>query len=626
MEPGTHKRDYSGKLVAKDVAERASWLLSLIQPTQNSARMRAAAQRRVARVICDCFGEGTLVCVQGSFPQRVYLSTSDIDLVIFNPKIDPESWPHTLVEFIQRNESKLVTRVKVISSAEVKLVKVFTQDVTIDITRGRLGGVYAALLYERVDAIFGKCHLFKRSCVLLKAFLKTEMRILGSSAGMLSSTALQALLLHFFLQCAAIDCTPTSPLGALAGFLEYYSNIDLSDVVVFSAGLVKRKDLDGLSPSTAANKCISGFIGALNHGMTPSQKQSDYHRNRDAYATCLTAASSTISGSHTSQKPIHVNAAFYPTDEVSKLSLYVAPDDLYPLPCASELGRPVTLVLGTISMLGRILEECDSAWKDSVGEGTGTGYEDDPACAGRMQSMWHRPFCIADPLAPYNNVGRSVSFSNAQRITKVFKISAAIFSSLAYVNDCDVKTAVAIFDALFRNTLLSLRYQKPSQLQLQPSRLIQQSSFQSSSQQQFVLTEPNAFRGDEEALVKQITDLANSFDNKKPAFQMPLLPGQLSVDFPTSKGGWDEGPVISSPNKVRIKSVLHRKLEHREISTGRPIHNDKRVQLGQTPTSFRIDIIKPGFLSSLVEPVESKEPQIKFAKPKSTDDIIIVLK
>jgi hypothetical protein len=54
------------------------------------------------------------------------------------------------------------------------------------------------LLILQVDGLIGKDHLFKRSIILIKAWCYYESRILGAHHGLISTYALETLVLHVF--------------------------------------------------------------------------------------------------------------------------------------------------------------------------------------------------------------------------------------------------------------------------------------------------------------------------------------------------------------------------------------------------------------------------------------------
>jgi hypothetical protein len=54
------------------------------------------------------------------------------------------------------------------------------------------------LLSVQTDRLIGKDHLFKRSIILIKAWCYYESRILGAPHGLISTYALETLVLYIF--------------------------------------------------------------------------------------------------------------------------------------------------------------------------------------------------------------------------------------------------------------------------------------------------------------------------------------------------------------------------------------------------------------------------------------------
>ena len=55
-----------------------------------------------------------------------------------------------------------------------------------------------SLIMLQVDRLIGKDHLFKRSIILIKAWCYYESRILGAHHGLISTYALETLVLYIF--------------------------------------------------------------------------------------------------------------------------------------------------------------------------------------------------------------------------------------------------------------------------------------------------------------------------------------------------------------------------------------------------------------------------------------------
>lgn len=58
--------------------------------------------------------------------------------------------------------------------------------------------VISNVVHMQVDRVIGKDHLFKRSILLIKAWCYYESRILGAHHGLISTYALETLVLYIF--------------------------------------------------------------------------------------------------------------------------------------------------------------------------------------------------------------------------------------------------------------------------------------------------------------------------------------------------------------------------------------------------------------------------------------------
>lgn len=68
-----------------------------------------------------------------------------------------------------------------------------------DVTYCAFEFLFLLLLILQIDRLIGKDHLFKRSIILIKAWCYYESRILGAHHGLISTYALETLVLYIFL-------------------------------------------------------------------------------------------------------------------------------------------------------------------------------------------------------------------------------------------------------------------------------------------------------------------------------------------------------------------------------------------------------------------------------------------
>ncbi|XP_031251293.1 uncharacterized protein LOC116109199 [Pistacia vera] len=106
---------------------------------------------------------------------------------------------------------------------EVKIIKCLVEDVVVDISVNQLGGLCTLCFFEEVDNLINHSHLFKRSIILIKAWCYYESRLLGSHHGLISTYALETLVLYIF---HVYNNSFAGPLEVLYRFLEFFSNFD----------------------------------------------------------------------------------------------------------------------------------------------------------------------------------------------------------------------------------------------------------------------------------------------------------------------------------------------------------------------------------------------------------------
>ncbi|PPS15377.1 hypothetical protein GOBAR_AA05205 [Gossypium barbadense] len=127
----------------------------------------------------------------------------------------------------QQNSEVLVQDVQYIR-AQVKIVKCTVNDIPVDISFNQTAGLSALCFLEKVDQLIGKDHLFKRSIILIKAWCYYESRILGAHHGLISTYALETMILYiinvfhsslFCSICILLDfwCSMISAVFCLAG-------------------------------------------------------------------------------------------------------------------------------------------------------------------------------------------------------------------------------------------------------------------------------------------------------------------------------------------------------------------------------------------------------------------------
>ncbi|KAF6173017.1 hypothetical protein GIB67_006393 [Kingdonia uniflora] len=223
--------------------ERTGELIASIQPNQPSEELRNAVAEYVQRQIMKCFP--CQVFIFGSVPLKTYLPDGDIDLTAFSKNQSmKDTWANE-VRILLENEEKSETaefRVKEVQyiQAEVKLIKCLVENIVVDISFNQLGGLCTLCFLEEVDHLIKQNHLFKRSIILIKAWCYYESRILGAHHGLISTYALETLVLYIF---NVFNNSFSGPLEVLYRFLDFFSNFDWENFCVSLEGPVPTSSL-----------------------------------------------------------------------------------------------------------------------------------------------------------------------------------------------------------------------------------------------------------------------------------------------------------------------------------------------------------------------------------------------
>ncbi|XP_022997710.1 uncharacterized protein LOC111492589 [Cucurbita maxima] len=230
----------------------AGCILRRIQPTCVAEQKRQEIVDYVqglirTRIGCEVFP-------YGSVPLKTYIPDGDIDLTAIccaNTESAVVSDIHAVLKEQELNgASQFEVKDVHCIDAEVKLVKCVVQNIVVDISFNQLGGLSTLCFLERVDRIAGKDHLFKRSIILLKAWCYYESRILGAHHGLISTYALETLVLYIF---HLFHGSLHSPLAVLYRFLEYFSIFDWENYCISLQGPVSKSSLPDIVAETPEN-------------------------------------------------------------------------------------------------------------------------------------------------------------------------------------------------------------------------------------------------------------------------------------------------------------------------------------------------------------------------------------
>lgn len=131
-------------------------------------------------------------------PLRTYLPDGDIDLTAISHQNVEEDLAKGVCSLLEGEEKDSEFQVKDVQyiCAQVKVVKCTVKNIAVDISFNQLAGLCTLCFLEQVDQLIGRDHLFKRSIILIKAWCYYEGRILGAHHGLISTYALETLVLY----------------------------------------------------------------------------------------------------------------------------------------------------------------------------------------------------------------------------------------------------------------------------------------------------------------------------------------------------------------------------------------------------------------------------------------------
>ncbi|XP_022859264.1 uncharacterized protein LOC111380033 isoform X2 [Olea europaea var. sylvestris] len=187
----------------------------------------------------------------GSVPLKTYLPDGDIDLTAFGGANVEDKFAEDMKFVLEGEENnssaEFVVKDVQLISAEVKLVKCMVQNIVVDISFNQIGGLCTLCFLEQVNRLIGKNHLFKRSIIMIKAWCYYESRILGAHHGLISTYALETLVLYIF---HLFHTTLDGPLAVLYKFLDYYSKFDWDTYCISLYGPVHISSLPAIVAET----------------------------------------------------------------------------------------------------------------------------------------------------------------------------------------------------------------------------------------------------------------------------------------------------------------------------------------------------------------------------------------
>ncbi|GAB4814831.1 hypothetical protein N2152v2_001877 [Parachlorella kessleri] len=272
---GAAEQDAGERQTGAAVQQRVEQLLASIQPNKQSEFRRLTIASYVINLIKGVFRTGQVEAFMfGSVPLRTYLPDGDIDISVFGSRGPTgnngsdsggsshtnlrETWASQLLKALEAEQARSDAPFRIrdlhIIQAEVKLVKCVVADLVVDVSFETLGGLCTVAFLEAIDRKIGRSHLFKRSIVLVKAWCYYESRLLGAHHGLISSYALETMVLYVFnLHHKELN----SPMEVLGKFLEVFSSFNWDEYCLSLQGPIPLNtfpnpevDLHGLDPGS----------------------------------------------------------------------------------------------------------------------------------------------------------------------------------------------------------------------------------------------------------------------------------------------------------------------------------------------------------------------------------------
>ncbi|XVF41223.1 hypothetical protein PTKIN_Ptkin01aG0263300 [Pterospermum kingtungense] len=309
--------------------QRTQEILCIIQPSLVSEERRKSIIGYFQRLIKGFYG--IEVFPFGSVPLKTFLPDGDIDMTALCHQNVEETLARyicSILEDEQKDTEFLVQDVQYIP-AQVKIVKCTVNNIPVDISFNQIAGLSALCFLEQVDQLFGKDHLFKRSVILIKAWCYYESRILGAHHGLISTYALEILILYIINIFHSSLC---GPLAVLYKFLDYYSTFDWANYCICITGPVSLSSLSAVVAETLEN-----------HGEEPLLSQDFLRHYREIFSI---PGQSLEMGAH--DLPVKHFNIMDPLKENNNLGRSVSKGNFHRIKCALSYGAQT---LGEILML-----------------------------------------------------------------------------------------------------------------------------------------------------------------------------------------------------------------------------------------------------------------------------------
>ncbi|KAL2496293.1 Uncharacterized protein Fot_40050 [Forsythia ovata] len=122
-----------------------------------------------------------------------------------------------------------------------------SENIVVDVSFKQIGDLCTLCCLEKVDLLIGKDHLFKCSIILIKAWCYYESRIIVAHHGLITTYALETMVLYIF---HLFHSTLNVPLALLYKYLDYVSKFDRENYCISLNGPVHISSLPAIVAET----------------------------------------------------------------------------------------------------------------------------------------------------------------------------------------------------------------------------------------------------------------------------------------------------------------------------------------------------------------------------------------
>ncbi|OQR88025.1 Major Facilitator Superfamily (MFS) [Thraustotheca clavata] len=223
---------------------RLSRIISMVQPTSSAICHRIKASQVVCKIVKRVLGVPPFVT--GASAARMFLPDCHLKMSVFLPPThfapDKPQWYMKLNEALCvasssnacEDENLMIRNVELVHDSESPRLRCCVGKVSVLIEYGAFTDVRGACFLEAMDRLVGKCHLFKRSVLLVHSWLVYESGTNVSItdykiSSLLTTYTLSTMMLYVF---NIFHTSLHHPLQALARFFGTYSAFPWDDFVV----------------------------------------------------------------------------------------------------------------------------------------------------------------------------------------------------------------------------------------------------------------------------------------------------------------------------------------------------------------------------------------------------------